>query len=371
MVGGGQLARMTHQAAIDLGIELVVLASSEHDAAVRAGSRAIFGEPTDPSALAALAQGCDVITFDHEHVPAELALQLAQDGHQVHPSGSALALAQDKLLARDVFSSSGFAVPAYKALSEDVSGEIADFASAHGWPVVLKQRRGGYDGRGVAVISDPAAIETAVKDIGPGALMIEAHVPIAQELAIVGVRTPSGRWASYPPVGTLQVDGICNEAIVPASIDASVASAAERLAKTLADGIDAVGICVVELFLTVSGDLFINEIALRPHNSGHATIEAAQTSQFHNHLRAILDWPLGDTSLRVPAAAMVNVLGSTTGDPRARVAAALAVKGASLHLYGKDPAPGRKLGHVTAAGQTAEEALDVARRAAAALTGRS
>lgn len=369
MVGGGQLARMTHQAAIDLGIELIVLAHSEHDAAVRAGSRAIFGEPTDPSALSELASLCDVVTFDHEHVPADLALQLAGNGYRVHPSGASLKAAQDKLFARDVFSAAGFAVPQYSALTGDVASEAARFASAHGWPVVIKLRTGGYDGRGVAVVPHLAAVESALEQMGAGALMIEAHVPIAQEFAIVGIRTPSGQWAAYPPVGTLQVDGICNEAIVPAPIDPSIGSAAEHLARALADEIDAVGIFVVELFLTTSGELVINEVALRPHNSGHVTIEAAVTSQFHNHLRAVLDWPLGDTSLRVPAAAMVNVLGGAEGDPRKRIPDALAVKGASLHLYGKDPAPGRKLGHVTASGPTAEEALAVARQAAAALAG--
>ncbi len=369
MVGGGQLARMTHQAAIDLGIDLVVLARSERDAAVRAGSRAIFGEPDDPSALAELASRCDVVTFDHEHVPVDLAMQLARAGHLVYPAGTALKVAQDKLHARDTFHSAGFHVPAYRALEGDISAQIERFAATHGWPVVLKLRTGGYDGRGVAVVPSLKHIDAATTDMGPGDLMVEAHVEIAQELAIVGIRTPSGQWAAYPPVGTLQVDGICNEAVMPAPVSPSVASTATDLAKELAEHVAAVGIFVVELFLTTTGDLVINEVALRPHNSGHATIEAAMTSQFHNHLRAILDWPLGDTSLLVPAAAMVNVLGGAAGDPREHMVAALAVKGASLHLYGKDAAPGRKLGHVTAVGPTVEQALEVARRAAMALSG--
>lgn len=369
MVGGGQLARMTHQAAIDFGIDLVVLARSERDAAVRAGCRAIFGEPDDPSALAELASQCDVITFDHEHVPVELAIELAQAGHLVYPSGTALKAAQDKLHARKIFQGAGFPVPAFRSLDADIPTEIERFGKSHDWPVVLKLRTGGYDGRGVAVLPSAIAIDDAITRLGPGALMVEAHVPIAQELAIVGIRRPSGQWAAYPPVGTLQVDGICNEAVMPAPVPPSVASAAETLAKSLAEHINAVGIFVVELFVTTMGDLVINEIALRPHNSGHATIEAATTSQFHNHIRAVLDWPLGDTSLRVPAAAMVNILGGA-GDPREHLATALAVKGASLHLYGKDAAPGRKLGHVTAVGPTVEQALEVARQAAMALSGK-
>ena len=372
MVGGGQLARMTHQAAIDLGIELLVLARSERDAAVSAGSRALFGEPDSPSALAELADRCDVVTFDHEHVPAELAVQLARSGHIVRPAGSALKAAQDKLFARELFRSAGFPVPAYRGLGADVRTEVERFAAEHGWPVVLKARSGGYDGRGVEVVAGLDDLDAAVRGIAPGALMVEAHVAIAQELAVVGARTPSGLWTAYPPVATFQVDGTCREAVMPAPVDPPVAARAERLARSLADSIDAVGVFVAELFVTSSDQLVINEVALRPHNSGHATIEAAVTSQFHNHLRAVLDWPLGDTALRAPAAAMVNVLGGPTGvDPRDHLAEALAVGGASVHLYAKDAAPGRKLGHVTALGSTVERALGVARRAAAALAGES
>jgi 5-(carboxyamino)imidazole ribonucleotide synthase len=369
MVGGGQLARMTHQAAIDLDVELVVLAASDDDPAILAGATALVGSPADPSALARLAERVDVVTFDHEHVPAALAVELSRAGACVYPRGEALLVAQDKLVARETFERAGLPVPAFAALGPAARPTLESFAAEHGWPVVVKARRGGYDGRGVAVVHDAHRPEELLDRLPGDALLVEARVDIVQELAVVGVRSPSGAWASYPLVATVQHDGICRELVMPAVVDDALARRAEELARSVADLIDAAGIVAVELFVTARGDIVLNEIALRPHNSGHATIEAAATSQFHNHLRAVLDWPLGDTTLRAPAAAMVNVLGAADGsDPRARLGDALSVAGAAVHLYGKAPAPGRKLGHVTALGDSAEDALDTARRCAALLS---
>lgn len=365
MVGAGQLARMTHQAAVDLGIELVVLARSEEEPAVVAGARALIGAPTSESALGRLAAEVDVVTFDHEGTPAELVTGLVEAGYTVRPGAEALRLAQDKLTARLAFAAAGFPVPAFAPLGTDPAVEVSRFAGEHGWPVVIKSRRGGYDGRGVSIVSDAEDSRQALARMEGRELLVESHVELTQELAVVGVRSPSGAWAAYPAVGTLQAEGICRELVMPAPVEEALAGRAEALAKGIAEHISAVGIIAVELFLTRSGDLVVNEIAVRPHNSGHATIEAATTSQFHNHLRAVLDLPLGDTSLRVPAAAMVNVLGDQLGtDPRLRLRDALAVPGASVHLYGKEPVPGRKLGHVTAVGASIEEALAVARRCA-------
>lgn len=370
MVGGGQLARMTHQAALDLDVELVVLALSDDDPAVKAGARAMFGSPGSAEALRRLARAVEVVTFDHELIPADLAVELAEAGFRVRPRGEALLMAQDKLAARQEFHRAGLPVPRFAPLGPDAEREIAAFASEQGWPVVVKARRGGYDGRGVEIVAGPEHLGPALARLGGAELLVEAHVEIQQELALVGARSPGGRWVSYPPVGTLQRDGICRELVMPATVGGAVAARAEQIARSIADDIDAVGIIAVEMFLTPDDQLIINEIALRPHNSGHATIEAAATSQFHNHLRAVLDWPLGDTSLRAPAAAMVNILGPRDGtDPRRRLADALTVPGASIHLYGKSPAPGRKLGHVTALGSTTEEALHTARLCAELLTG--
>jgi 5-(carboxyamino)imidazole ribonucleotide synthase len=370
MVGGGQLARMTHQAAIDLGIDLVVLVRHTDEPAAQAGARAILGAPDDGEALLRLAREVDVVTFDHEHVPAHLSRRLSEMGHCVRPQADALLFAQDKLHARRGFAAAGFPVPPFSALGPDPVAEGKAFAAEHGWPIVLKTRRGGYDGRGVAVVEDAEHLEDAVAAMGQGGLLVEGFVELVQELAVVGARSPSGAWVAYPLVATLQVNGICNELVMPATVDAAVARQAEALARSIAERIDATGILAVELFLTNGGDLIVNEIALRPHNSGHATIEGCATSQFHNHLRAVLDWPLGDTALRAPAAAMVNLLGPEDGsDPASRLPAALSIGGASFHLYGKAPAPGRKLGHVTVLGPDQNEALAAARRAATIVQG--
>lgn len=364
MVGAGQLARMTQRAAIDLGVALTVLAERDDDPAVAAGAAVEHGAADDPDALARLADRVDVVTFDHELVDGPALARLAARGVAVRPSPSALAHAQDKLLAREAFARLGLPGPAH-AVATDEAG-VAALAAAHGWPLVAKARRGGYDGRGVVVVAD--ADELAAVLARGGEWIVEQRVPLAVELAVVLARRPGGAMAVHPVVETVQRDGICHELVMPARVPAATAARAVAVATELATGIDAVGVCALELFVTPTGDVLVNEIALRPHNSGHATIEGAVTSQFHNHLRAVLDWPLGDPSMRAPVAATVNVLGADDGDVAARVPAALAVPGAHVHLYGKTSRPGRKLGHVTVLGDDADAALTAARRAARALT---
>ena len=364
MVGAGQLARMTQRAAIDLGVALRVLATRDDEPAATAGAAVELGAADDPVALDRLADLVDVVTFDHELVDGVALARMAARGVAVRPSPAALACAQDKLLARETFARLGLPGPAHAVAADDAG--VAALAAEHGWPLVAKARRGGYDGRGVAVVADEDAL-AAVLARG-GEWIVEQRVPIAVEVAVVLARRPGGEVAVYPVVETLQRDGICHELVMPARIPAVTAARAVAVATALAEGIDAVGICAVELFVTSDGEVLVNEIALRPHNSGHATIEGAVTSQFHNHLRAVLDWPLGDTSLRAPVAATVNVLGVDDADVAARVPAALAVPGAHVHLYGKASRPGRKLGHVTVLGDDAAAALTAARRAARALT---
>ncbi|MGA1078628.1 MAG: 5-(carboxyamino)imidazole ribonucleotide synthase [Nitriliruptoraceae bacterium] len=364
MVGAGQLARMTQRAAIDLGVALTVLAEDADAPAAAAGAGVEAGAPDDPAALDRLAARVDVVTFDHELVDGAALARMAARGVAVRPGPAALACAQDKLLARETFARLGLPGPAHAVASDEAA--VSALAAAHGWPLVAKARRGGYDGRGVAVVADEDAL-AAVLARG-GEWIVERCVPIAVEVAVVLARRPGGETAVYPVVETLQRDGICHELVMPARVPADVAARAVEVAAALADGIDAVGICAVELFVTPDGEVLVNEIALRPHNSGHATIEGAVTSQFHNHIRAVLDWPLGDTAMRAPVAATVNVLGADDGDVAARLPAALAVPGAHVHLYGKASRPGRKLGHVTVLGDDAEAALVAARRAARALT---
>lgn len=366
MVGAGQLARMTYQAAISLDIDFEVLADSTQDAAVRAGARHSLGSPTSLSALRRLAERSTVLTFDHEHVPASLLATLEHEGHQVRPGAHALELAQDKLLARQLFQDCRFAVPPFAPLDRDPAEQAAAFGTAHGWPIVVKDRSGGYDGKGVHVLG-PSRAKTLLDNAQPGRYLVEAHMDIETELAVVAARNKSGHWAAYPVVETVQREGICHELVMPARISTATAQRAEAIAKSIADGLDATGIIAVELFLTTDNELLINEIATRPHNSGHATIEAAVTSQFENHLRAILDWPLGQTSLIAPAAATVNILGGS--DPRTQLKNALAHPDIHVHLYGKHPKPGRKLGHVTVLGPDQKSALAAARAGAQALAG--
>jgi 5-(carboxyamino)imidazole ribonucleotide synthase len=368
MIGAGQLARMTHGAAIDLGVELRVLAARPDDAAVRAGAPHRVGSPDDLDALRALAEGCDAVTLDHELVPQEHLRALAAAGVALRPGPDAARLGQDKLHARRALGELGLPVPAF-APAEDAAA-IERFAAERGWPVVLKAARGGYDGRGVWVLADREDARRAVAEARGAPLVVEEHVALDAEVAALVARRPSGEAVAWPVVETVQHDGMLRELVAPAPLHPALAARARALALRVAEAAGVTGVMAVELFVA-GGELLVNELALRPHNSGHWTIEGAATSQFHNHLRAVLDWPLGGTEARAAAVATVNVVGPADGsDPAARVAAALDVPGACVHLYGKRPAPGRKLGHVTALGETAAAALDVARAAAARLEGR-
>lgn len=366
MVGAGQLARMTHRAAIDLGIELSVLASSPEDAAVRAGARAVMGQCDDPATLRELAAGADVLTFDHEQVPPELLEELDAEGLPLQPGAAAKRLAQDKLHARRELEARGFPVPPF-ALAVD-PGEIAAFADEHGWPLVAKAPRGGYDGRGVTVVGSQAE---AVELLGesPDGLLLEPLLAIERELAVLVARSSAGEARAYPVAETVQRDAMCREILVPAPIDAALAEKAQELALAITDTPGASGVIALELFV-VDGALVVNELALRPHNSGHFTIEGAETSQFEQHLRGVLGWPLGETGLTAPAVAMVNVVGPSDGsDPRERLPRALAEPGVHVHLYDKSPAPGRKLGHVTVRSADLAGAREAAQRAASILEG--
>jgi 5-(carboxyamino)imidazole ribonucleotide synthase len=366
MVGAGQLARMTQRAAIDLGVHLTVLALDDTEPAVRAGAAHVLGRPDDAQALAALAALVDVITLDHELVDAAALGALAARGIPVRPSATALRVAQDKLIARETFAALGLPGPEH-VLADDEQG-VAELAERCGWPLVAKARTGGYDGRGVELVADQDALDRVLAR--GGAWIVEQRADIAMEVAVLIARRPTGEHVIWPVVETLQHDGICHELVMPARIDTTTARRASDLAIMVAEGIDAVGVLAVEMFITHAGDVLINEIALRPHNSGHATIEGAATSQFTNHLRAVLDWPLGSTAMLAPVAVTVNVLGLDDGDVAARLPAALALDGARVHLYGKASRQGRKIGHVTVLGDDVDAALDTARTAADILTGR-
>jgi 5-(carboxyamino)imidazole ribonucleotide synthase len=363
MVGGGQLARMTHEAASALGLTLAVLAERPDDAAALVDPDVAIGAPDDPEAVAKFAAGCDVLTFDHEHVPAALLEALPPRSPPVRPRPAALRLAQDKLAMRAALAGAGFPVPAWRRA--DHPGDVAAFAAGRGWPVIVKTPRGGYDGRGVFAVDGPAALPPA-----GWPLLVEEHVAIERELAAVVARRPSGQIAAYPVVQTVQRDGICVEVLAPApDLPADLAEQAGALAGRLAGVLDVTGVLAVELFQTAGG-LLVNELAMRPHNSAHWTIDGAVTSQFEQHLRAVLDWPLGDPAAGRPCTVMVNVLGTASTDLPAALPRALAAEpGARVHLYGKGVRPGRKLGHVTVCGSDPARTRERARRAARLLAG--
>ncbi|HST67302.1 MAG TPA: 5-(carboxyamino)imidazole ribonucleotide synthase [Mycobacteriales bacterium] len=349
MVGGGQLARMTHQAGIALGQSLRVLATAADESAALVARDVVLGSHTSYQDLAGFAAGCDVVTFDHEHVPPEHIRALAAAGHTVLPGAGALLHAQDKQVMRTRLGALGLPVPRWAPI--DSVAALAAFAGGS-WPVVVKAVRGGYDGRGVWVVS--SAEEVADQLAAGTPLLAEELVPLRRELAAVVARSPFGQGAAWPVVQTVQSDGICVEVLAPApDLDPEVAEAAEAMALRIAGELDVVGVLAVELFERTDGSLLVNELAMRPHNSAHWTIEGSRTSQFEQHLRAVLDYPLGATGMTAPAVAMANVLAGEAGpvglDERVHHLSAR-WPGVKVHLYGKEPRPGRKIGHVTALG---------------------
>jgi 5-(carboxyamino)imidazole ribonucleotide synthase len=353
MVGGGQLSRMTHQAAIALGLSLRVLADATHDSAALVANGVTVGEHTSLEDLRAFAAGCEVVTFDHEHVPGGLLEALEEEGLRIAPGSAALRHAQDKIVMRERLAALGVPVPPFTPVAS--VRDIEGFAKHVGWPLVLKSATGGYDGKGVWVVRDA---EQAAEVVSFGVrLVAEQLVPLQRELAAVVARSPYGQGAAWPVVETVQSDGICVEVVAPApNLSEERALEAQTLALRLADELGVVGVLAVELFETADG-LLVNELAMRPHNSAHWTIEGARTSQFEQHLRAVLDYPLGATTLTAPWVVMANLLGGDDADADLdRRLHMLFGRDPALkvHLYGKSVKPGRKIGHVTALGDDLE-----------------
>ncbi|MPY97474.1 MAG: 5-(carboxyamino)imidazole ribonucleotide synthase [Actinophytocola sp.] len=350
MVGGGQLARMTHQAAIALGQSLNVLAAGELDSAGLVAGKVVTGHHTDLAALRSFAADVDVLTFDHEHVPSDHLHALAASGVVVRPGPDALLHAQDKLVMRRRLSDIGCPAPAYAPIEKPE--DLIAFGDTHGWPVVLKAARGGYDGKGVWIVDAPdeaTSLVTELLDAGTP-LLAEQKVTMLRELSALVARSPFGQGAAWPIVETVQRDGINTEVLAPApKLSEDAAHDAQELALRIADTLDVVGVLAVELFETSDGVL-VNELAMRPHNSGHWTMDGARTSQFEQHLRAVLDYPLGATDQLAPACVMANVLGAPERPkmgPDERLHHLFArYPDARVHLYGKEERPGRKLGHV-------------------------
>jgi 5-(carboxyamino)imidazole ribonucleotide synthase len=359
---------MAGEAASTLGLSIAVLATRRDDAACAVAAEVVLGSPFTGSDLRALAERCRVVTFDHEQVDLELVSALVTDGVPVRPGPGTLELAVDKATMRTTLDRAGVPVPAYAVVESGAGAAdaVAAFAAVHGWPLVLKSARGGYDGKGVWTVADADEAESVLSRID-GRVVVEELVPLDAELAVLVARCPSGESVVWPAVETAQVGGVCREVLVPGRLDPEVTAQAAELGERVAAIAGAVGVMAVELFWS-SGRLLVNEVATRPHNSGHWTMEGSVTSQFENHVRAVLDLPLGSPALQQPTVASVNVFGGPNGeDPAALLARGLSVEGAHVHLYGKEARPGRKLGHVTVCGLDAEATRARAWSAALAL----
>ena len=369
MVGAGQLARMTCPAAIELGVGLRILAAAPDESAAQVWAGTQLGDYRSLADLRAFAAGCDVLTFDHEHVPGDHLAALERSGVAVRPGPAALRLTQDKLVMRERLTAMGVACPRFAAVA-DLAG-VQEFAAGR-WPVVLKAVSGGYDGKGVWVCESAAQAADVLRPGAGLAFLAEEYVEFTRELAVLAACSPHRQGAVYPVVQTVQRDGICREVIAPApGLAPDRAEQAAELALRIAAEVGVTGLLAVELFETPAG-LLVNELAMRPHNCGHWTIDGARTSQFEQHLRAVLDLPLGSPALAAPATVMANVLGGDDGDIYDRYIHVMAADPTvKIHMYGKPVRPGRKIGHVTITAdhdhRDPKELADRARRAASYL----
>lgn len=410
VIGGGQLARMMQEEASALGVHLRALVEAPDGSAAQVMPDAPVGRPDDAGAVHDLLQpkrgeqpqdlaDAAVLTFEHEHQDHALLQQLAAQGVSVQPSAQALLYARDKLEMRRAMTRLELPQPAWSPVSQPA--EVLEFALQHGWPVVLKTPQGGYDGHGVLLVNDAAELENGeaakwFKALADGAgvggggslggaqvscLLVEQAVNFTRELAALVARNPSGQVEAWPVVETVQVEGMCDTVLAPApGLKPATAVLAQQVAKRVASELEVTGVLAVEMFV-VEGDggdqLYINELAMRPHNSGHWSQDGALTSQFEQHLRAVLDWPLGSAQLVAPTV-MVNVIGwrqetdAPLPDPSSRLAQALQLAPqAKIHLYGKQARRGRKLGHVNlslAEGQDPAQAVEIGRQVAHILT---
>lgn len=369
IIGGGQLARMTALAALPLGCEVSILEKNPLSPAAQLTPLSVTGDWADPETLRRFAVSVDVITLENEFVDAAVLRQLEDAGHKVFPTAASIALTQDKLLQKEALVRAGLPVPAFEAVT--TPAELASAGDQLGWPLVLKTRRNGYDGKGNFTLHSPADISAAWQALRGdlNELFVEAFWRFTKELAVIVTRARDGATVNYPVVETVQHRHVCHAVQAPAALAPELTARATEIALRAVTAVGAVGSFGVELFLSATGEIAVNELAPRVHNSGHYTIEACVCSQFENHVRAVLGWPLGSTRLIAPAAVMLNLLGSHRAPGRPLgLTQALAVPGAHVHLYGKAMSgAGRKMGHITALGPTVDEAMATARQAADAI----
>ena len=367
-IGGGQLARMMTPPAIHLGLDFKVLAEAEGSSAGLAVS--MVGDYNQIENLQAFADSVDVITFDHEHVPLDLLRVLEAAGVSVQPPSKALAFAQNKLHMRKRLSELNLPMPNWAEIK--TPAELDEFISVNGGVAILKTPIGGYDGKGVRVVrsaADAAEWFSNINDFG-GSLLAEEKVNFVGEVAQLSARTPSGQFKAWPLVETIQENGVCAVVIAPRpNTSTAMFDEAENIAKIVAEGLGVTGVLAVEMFVTAEGRLLINELAMRPHNSGHFSIEGSTTSQFEQHLRAVLDLPLGDTAPKAAWSVMINLLGVDSQNTFVgHFEKAMQLhRQSKLHTYGKGARAGRKMGHVTVVSDDLDFALAEAKAAAAVL----
>jgi 5-(carboxyamino)imidazole ribonucleotide synthase len=369
IIGGGQLAKMTALAARELGCDVLVLERSDPSPAAPLANDALLGDWNDPATLRQLATQVDVVSIENEFLDVEALETMVQHGHALYPGTATLRRIQDKFIQKQTLADARLTTPRFAAV--DQPADLTKVAKDFGWPMVLKTRRNGYDGKGNYTLHSAADIDAGWQALGGGrnTLYVEAFCPYVRELAVIITRGRDGAAAIYPVVETVQRNHICHLVHAPAPVSEAIARTAAQMARRAIEAIDGVGSFGVEMFLTAAGEVLINELAPRVHNSGHYTIEACECSQFENHVRAVLGWPLGSTAMVAPAAVMVNLLGAGGGPGTPHgLERALAIPGAHVHIYGKAlSGAGRKMGHITALGQTLEAAGNTARQAAEAI----
>ncbi len=366
IVGGGQLAKMTALPAMELGCEIIILEKTENTPAACLAADILYGDWDDPTNLLNLADKVDVVSLENEFVDANSLKAVEDAGNLLYPSSATIAMVQDKLIQKQALSDAGIVVTPFAAVNSQE--EIKQQAETLGWPIVLKARRNGYDGKGNATVNNTEEIEDAWTKLDGDnrELYVEGFCNFKGELAVMVTRGVNGTMVNYPVVESVQKDHICHIIRAPARINDDIANEAVELARKAVSTINGVGTIGIEMFLTEDNHIILNEMAPRVHNSGHYTIEACVCSQFENHVRAILGLPLGSTKMIAPAAVMINMLGEEqgTGYPDG-IERALEVDGAHIHIYGKTTTNiGRKMGHITALGDSIEEAEEIANRAA-------
>jgi len=355
VIGGGQLARMMIEPAGRLGLEIKVLAETENSPASQAAT--VVGDYREIDLVREFAKSVDVVTFDHEHVPLQILEKLEGEGFQFEPSSKALRFAQNKLEMRATLKDLGIPSPDWAQINS--SAELDEFIENHAGVAILKTPTGGYDGKGVRVVHSSDDAKDWLSTNLP--LLAEEKVSFVRELAQLSARNRKGEWSSWPLVETVQENGVCAQVLSPAA-DAN-AELAAQIAKTIAEGLDVTGVLAVELFEAEDGRLLVNELAMRPHNSGHFSIEGSKTSQFEQHLRAALNLPLGDTDPADPFSVMLNLLGQNDVDSF-QIEKDMVIEGAFVHTYGKSSRVGRKMGHITAtSSKSIADAHEIASRA--------